>query len=190
MKQRIMLLVSLAICLFATTAFGQSDSTESAGGGMPPMGPTPQIKAMDYLVGTWSADFNVRMAPTAVWTTSPATHVVESIWDGCALRINFASSVMGMPFNGQATVTYDRNSNKWQMVWIDNFGANQNLLEGDKVGNVMTLRGEGVEMGQAFMMKDITTYKSDTEFDWQMDISFDDGKNWFTQMKATYKKAE
>ncbi|MBN4076315.1 DUF1579 family protein [Gemmatimonas aurantiaca] len=184
------LLTFAAVFAFGLTAFAQEDSTESAAGGIPPMGATAEVTAMSHLVGTWNAEFSMRMGPEAEWMVSPSTEVFESILDGCALRAHFSSTMMGMGFKGEATMTYDRISKKWQLVWTDNMGANQTMLVGEFVDGVMTLSGEGVEQGKPYLMRDITKHTSDTEFDWHMEVSYDNGENWYTNMKAIYKKAE
>lgn len=190
MKNFKKLLSVVAVFAIAMTAFAQEEAKEGAGDGMPAMGPPKEIKEMAHLVGTWNADFLMRMSPDAEWANSPCTQVISGILGGCGYRADFSTTVMGMPFNGLMTVTYNRNTNNWQSTWVDNLGAYQSMLEGDFVDGVMTLNGAALEMGQAYLMKDITHHKSDTELEWQMDVSFDNGETWFTQMKATYTKAK
>ena len=178
------------VCALAVLAVAESDSTgQDQASGMPQMGAPAEMKHMEHLVGTWTADFKMRMDPNADWIVSPCTQKFEMILNGCALRAHFSSTVMGMPFNGEMTMTYNRETGKWQATWIDDMGARQTYMSGGmNDAGQMVLEGEDTQMGHTYLMKDITTPKSDSEFDWQMDVSFDGGKTWFTQMKATYRK--
>ncbi|MFQ5608179.1 MAG: DUF1579 family protein [Candidatus Zixiibacteriota bacterium] len=173
--------LALSMCAFA---FAQ----EKEGEGAPPMGPPDELKSFEHLVGTWTCDFQMRMTPESEWTTSPATMVYEKAMDGACIRGSFSNTVMGMDFKGLATLSYHREKAKWQMSWIDNMGAYQNLLEGDFKDGKLTLDGEDVAMGQQNLIRDITKLKSDTEIDWEMRFSGDGGKTWWTTMKASYKK--
>ena len=184
--QKLLAFTLSALCL-SVLAFAQDDKP-STEGEMPPMGPPIELKQFDHLIGTWTADFKMREGPEAEWTTSPATIVYEKAMEDACIRGNFSSTFMGMPFNGQATMSYHRGKAKWQMTWIDNMGASQSMLEGDFKDGVMTLEGRDMHEGKVFHMRDITTNKSETQLDWEMHMSHDGGKTWYTGMKASYKK--
>ena len=175
-----------ALCL-GVMAFAQNDKPV-AEGEAPPMGPPEELKQFDFLVGEWTTDFQMKMTPEGEWTTSPATMKYEKGMDGSCIRGSFSSAVMGMPFHGLWTLTYHRMKAKWQASWMDNMGAYQSLYEGDFNDGKLTLEGEAVAMGQNNLVREITTPKSDTEFDWEMKFSGDGGKTWWTTMKASYKK--
>ncbi len=182
-----------AVLLIAAGAPAQ-DSTHSrdgamgGGGGMPPMGPPPEMKELAGMLGSWKSDFQMRMDEKAPWMTSPATLVVKSILGGAANEGAFTTSMMGMEFKGISRISYNRNSKKWQNCWIDNMGAYQTLSEGDFKDGKLVLIGKDTWMGKEFLMRETTTLKSATEIDWLMEVSYDDGKTWFDNMKGTYTK--
>ncbi len=184
---RRLLAFTLSLFCLGVIAFAQEDKP-AAEGEAPPMGAPPELAQMDFLVGEWTTDFQMRETPEGEWTSSPATMVYEKAMDGSCIRGSFSTKVGEMPFGGQATLTYHRWKAKWQMSWMDNMGAYQSLLEGDFADSKLTLEGEDVAMGQTNLLRDITTLKSDTEFDWEMQFSGDNGKTWWTTMKASYKK--
>ena len=45
------------------------------------------------------------------------------VLDGCAMKMVFKGEMMGMAFTGNQLFTYNRNSGKYQSVWIDDMGA-------------------------------------------------------------------
>lgn len=184
--RRFLVFTFSALCL-CIAAFAQEDKS-GAEGEMPPMGPPEELKQLDFLVGEWKSDFMMRETPEGEWTTSPATIVYGKAMDGACIRGLFSSSVMEMPFSGQATLTFHRWKAKWQMSWVDNMGAYQIPLEGDFKDGKLTLDGEDVSMGQTNLIRDITTFKSDNEYEWEMRFSNDGGKTWWTSMKGLYKK--
>lgn len=187
MTARKLLALTLSALCLGVFAFAQDDKP-AAEGEAPPMGPPEELKQFDFLVGEWTADFQMKMDPEAEWTTTPATMTYEKAMDGACIRGAFSSKVMGMAFHGQSTLTYHREKAKWQMGWIDNMGAAQSLLEGDFKDGKLTLVGEDFMMGQNMLLRETTTRKSDTEFDWEMNVSSDGGKTWWTNMRGSYKK--
>lgn len=186
----------LACCaaLLMAMSVSAQDSTKMRGGmdkmkgGMPPMGPPAEMKQIDGMLGTWKADFQMRMDEKAPWITSPATLVVTSILGGAANQGEFTTTMMGMEFKGFSRITYNRNTGKWQNCWIDNMGAYQTLSSGDFKDNKLVLTAKDEYMGREFTMRETTTLKSATEVDWTMEMSYDEGKTWFVNMKGTYTK--
>lgn len=186
MTVRKLLAFSLSLFCLGAIAFAQEDKPASEG--MPPMGPPEELKQFDFLVGEWTTDFQMKMDPEGEWMTSPSTMTYEKAMDGACIRGSFTGKVMGMDFRGQSMLTYHREKAVWQSSWIDNLGAAQSLTEGDYKDGKLTLQSDEVMMGKNVIMRETTTPKSDTEFDWEMNISNDGGKTWWTTMKASYKK--
>ena len=94
---------------------------------------------------------------------------------------------MGMPFNGQLRIAYNREIGKWQEEWIDNFSANFTHMNGELKDKTMHSEGSYIQGGVEIMIRE-TTNLSDTLIQWSMEQSMDGGKTWFEGMKATYKK--
>lgn len=187
MKKYGFILGLLSVAALTVAPLAQEEAGE---GGMPPMGRPAEMDQLSFLVGTWTADFQMRMTPDAEWATSPCTQVYAEILDGCAMRAHFTGTVMGKPFHGEWTMTYNRASGQWQSVWIDDMGANITYQAGGfNEDGQMVMLGEYVEGDKISMMRDIVTQKSDSEYSWEMMISNDGGETWWTQMKANYVKA-
>jgi len=193
---RSILTICCAVLLLTGSAFA-SDSLKTRDGmggmdkmkgGMPPMGPPTEMKQIAGMLGTWKADFQMRMDEKAPWMTSPATLVVTPILGGAANQGEFTTKMMGMEFKGYSRITFNRNTGKWQNSWIDNMGAYQTLMEGDFKDNKLSVMAKDRYMGREFTMRETTFLKSETEVEWTMETSYDDGETWFVNMKGTYTK--
>jgi|CXWL01.1.fsa_nt_gi hypothetical protein len=181
-------LILLAVVCCAAMATAEDKKTEMQG--MPEMGPPKEMAAMAGLVGTWTMEMKMKMAPSdTAWATTTGTAMWKSELGGSTMRMDLKSSMMGMPFEGVAYWTYDRETKMWQNVWIDNMGANMMMATGnaDKDGKIV-MTGETMMMGQKFMVRQTTTMVSETKHDWTYEMSNDGGKTWWTSMTATYTK--
>ncbi len=177
--------------LLMATAVSAGDSTEARdghAGGMPPMGPPAEMKMVAGMVGTWKADFQMRMSQEAPWTSSPSTLVITPVLGGAANRGEFSTSVMGMKFKGISMISFNRNTGKWQSTWIDNMEALQYISEGDLKDGKLVFDGTSTYMGEDYLTRETTTMKSATEIDWTMENSHDNGKSWYVSMKGVYTK--
>lgn len=158
---------------------------------MPPMGPPEQMKEMAALEGTWDAVMKYKMDPSQEkWDESEGTCTFKYILGGCAMQSVYNSQMMGMPFEGISIHTYDRETEQWQVSWLDNMAARQSMYQGNMTEDRIVLTGEDLWKGLKYLSR-ITTYNmTDTSYDWMMEMSTDDGKTWSTTMMATYTKRE
>jgi len=156
--------------------------------GMPAMGPPPEMKEVDGLVGNWDVAMTWYMDTLKM--NSKGTATFSKILDGAALKMDYKSQMMGMAFDGLQLFTYDRETKQWQSVWVDNMGARIAVYTGTKKDGKMVMQGEERYMGQV-MLDRITTYnQTPTSFDWKMENSMDGGKTWKLSGEAKYTKKE
>jgi VCBS repeat-containing protein len=113
---------------------------------------------------------------------------VERILGGAAHRSHFSSTVMGTSLEGQGTLTFNRETGKWQNVWVDGMSAYQVMTQGTLKEETLVLEGEDRYQGRAYRMRDTTRKVSETELEWTLEMSTDRGATWFTSMQATYRK--
>jgi Protein of unknown function (DUF1579) len=156
---------------------------------MPPVGPPAELGEVAFMLGTWKTDaFQFRQTPDQPWQTSTATMKVERILGGAAHRSRFSATVMGTALEGDATLTYNRESGKWQSVWVDGMSAYQVMTEGSFEGDALVLEGLDRYQGESYRLRDTTRKVSERELEWTMEMSTDGGATWFTSMQATYRK--
>ena len=157
---------------------------------MPEMGAPKEMAMMAGLAGNWTFEMKMKMDPSdTAWTTATGTAEWKSELGGCAMRMDCHSKMMGMPFEGVAYWTYDRETKMWQNVWIDNMAGNMAMTTGnpDASGKIV-MTGDCSMMGQKFLVRQTTTTVSPTKHDWMYEMSSDGGKTWWTSMTATYTK--
>lgn len=157
----------------------------------PPMGPPAQLKEKAFLIGTWDAVGKGLMDPSKPDQWSPMTGVCEYRYtaDGAAIQMDYESNMMGMPYRGLGLQTYDRETNQWQLAWVDNMSARLALFTGEDRGdNSTVVTGEG-RFGGMVMQTRMSSYnETKNSFDWKFEQSFDGGKSFITMMLFEYKK--
>ncbi len=181
-------LILLAVVCCAAMATAEDKKIEMQG--MPEMGPPKEMAAMAGLVGTWTCEMKMKMAPTdTAWGAMSGSASYKMELGGAALRMDFAGDMMGMPFNGISYMTYDREMKQWQSMWVDGMGARIDMTYGnpDKDGKIV-MTGESMMQGQKFMVRQTTTIVSPTKHEWMYEMSMDGGKTWWTSMTAVYTK--
>ncbi|HSR51922.1 MAG TPA: DUF1579 family protein [Acidobacteriota bacterium] len=188
-KSQWLLVIVLCCCLLPVWGWSWQE--------MPEFGAPKEMKKIDYMVGTWTADFQMRQDPSQEWVSNSVTMKVENMLDGCA-QVHHWSGVMKLPdpsgqmqemdFEGRATYTYNRQTSQWQSTWVDNLEGRQTMSTGGFEGDKLVFKGEDEYMGMTFHTRDTTTKVSDTEFNWVMEMSMDGGSTWFESMKAHFKK--
>lgn len=186
---KILLVIMAAVLSMSLTGWAQEGDEDAAS--IPEMGPPQQIKDLSWLVGTWDCDMQFKMSEgQEEWMPSKGVGVYKYVAGGAAIQSTYTSDgTGGMKFEGIGLETYNRETGKWQTIWVDNMGAYITYYEGDKSDDGRTVMfGDEKFGGQSFKSR-VTTYdETPTSFQWQMDSSMDGGETWWTSGKATYTK--
>lgn len=153
------------------------------------MGAPEEMKEIAFLAGDWDVAFQFRLDPTAEWTTSQCSATFTNILDGAAQEMTFTGSMMGMEMDGRYLQCYDRETHKWQSVWIDNLSARMSYSEGEMKDGAMVLVGTDTMNGMDVMVRTTVSNITPDRFDWKMEQSTDGGKNYFTSATAVYTRA-
>ena len=105
--------------------------------------PSAAHKALEPLVGNWTAEVKMWMDPSAPPTISKGT--AKSSWDmnGRFVREEFNSEFMGKPFRGLSFTGYDNVKQKYNSFWIDDMSTTMFTSEGEagEGGKVLTFEG-------------------------------------------------
>ena len=187
-------LTAAALCLGAGTATladhhekGQMEEGQGEAG-MPAMGPPAEMKELEAMNGEYSVKFFYKMDPTGEeWIETEATAVLSTVLGGAAQQMTFDGEMMGMPFSGLGLTSYDRETEKWQTIWVDTMGARISMYTGDFEDGKMVVEGKDMGQGMTFHSR-LTNYNmTDKGFEWKYEMSMD-GTNYMTSAKATYTK--
>jgi hypothetical protein len=133
----------------------------------------PEFHQFDFWVGEWDLSWSAQGNVPA----GTATNRIEKILDGCVIQETFTTT--GAPsFNGRSVSTYVVQEKKWKQTWVDNQGIYLDLTGEFKDGEMrLTRHGLGVDGKPRLSRMTFTNIKPDS-FDWNWEISTDDGKTW------------
>ena len=160
------------------------DSAQSA----PMMGPPPELAQLAFLIGNWDVKGRLKMDPSQPdWIEFAGTCSYEMIAGGTTIESNYRSSTMGMDFIGFGLHSYDRETQQWQAVWIDNVGARQSYYTGRFADGKLVMQGDEKFGGQSFVNRFVISDITDKSFQWKIEMS-KDGQTWATSMEATYTR--
>lgn len=101
-------------------------------------------KALEPLVGNWTAEVKSWMAPGAPPTVTKATAKSSWVMNGRFVQQEFTGDFMGKPFRGVSLTGYDNTKQKYSNVWIDDMHTSMFTSEGEgeNGNNVITLEGK------------------------------------------------
>lgn len=179
---RMFVFLMLSTVIFSNFLLAEDD--------MPPMGPPEQITAYSWILGTWDVDQKFKMGEADTsWIPTKGVAVYTSELNGSMIKMAYTSEMMGMSFEGTMLMVYDRITQKWQSIWIDNMSARMSYYEGKHDGDKMVLGGPDVNYDGSIVMARMTTYNETPDsFDWKMEMSTDGGKTYWLTGEAKYIK--
>jgi len=101
-------------------------------------------KALDAFTGNWKAEVKCFMDADGPANVTQGTAKVSWILGGRYLEEEFHGEMMGKPFNGRWLLGFNNTKQKYQSVWVDDFGTAMITSEGKgESGNkVITLEGK------------------------------------------------
>ncbi len=153
---------------------------------MGPMGPPEELKKCEILLGEWEVDMTFYM--DTVEMKSKGTAEYTKTLGGAAIKMDYHSTMMNMPFEGLMLMTYDRETEQWQSVWIDNMAARISFYTGTVDEDKSVMEGEDRYDGKVMLARITTFNHTPDSFDWKYESSADSGETWFTSGIATYTK--
>ena len=192
---QILCLLGVLMLCFGPVALAQEGEKEHEGmehgGAMeaPAMGPPEQLAKIDFMLGDWDVNVKMRMDPNGEWQESTATATITRPIGGAVQRMSFHGTMMGMDFEGEETISYNRDTKRWESIWYDSMNARPSKSAGgmDGGGNLV-FNGKEMMGGKEVMTRAVCSNKGDGQLFWRMEMSMDNGVNWFEHMRLTYTK--
>ena len=80
-------------------------------------------KALEPLLGEWTAVVKSWMAPDAPPVESKGTAKAEWVMEGRFVREDFSGEMMGKPFHGMSLTGYDNLKQKYNSLWVDDMST-------------------------------------------------------------------
>lgn len=141
--------------------------------------------------GTWDCTIKMMMPGQPV-QESKGTMMTKMVFDGRYAHSMFKGTFMGMPFEGAATMGYNKAAGKFEGTWMDSMSTMTMFTTGtlDDAGKVLTMTGQMVDPTTKNVIKQkiVTTWKNDNQFVDEM-YHETDGKE-MKVMEITYNRAK
>src|ERR1044072_12726 len=173
------ILLSLTLCWLSLTTPARQEN-------VPPCF-HKEREAIDFLLGDWNVDANVRLAD-GTWEHSSATSQIKPDLSGCLLSERFTGTRAGHAFTALALMAFNNASKKLQRVWSDSEHGLLITYEGNRSGNRIILETEISLDGKRVKLRNAYLEISETSFSLESGRSTDDGKTWITVTRLQYKR--
>lgn len=153
--------------------------------------PGPHQKFLQQFVGDWKATTKMWQGPGTQPEVSEARMTGTMILGGRHLIQEFHGTLMGMPFEGRGTMSYDNITKKYQSTWMDTMttGMSYSTGSGDAAGKVFTFLGEMTEpSGKVSKTREVLTVTDANSHSMVFYVVGEDGKEW-KNMEIVYARA-
>ncbi|MGE0200994.1 MAG: DUF1579 domain-containing protein [Candidatus Melainabacteria bacterium] len=145
--------------------------------------PTEEHAWLKQLVGTWDSQVETMASPAGPGEKSAATEVVKPLGEFWVTN-DVDGTMMGKPYQGQMTIGYDADKDKYVGSWIDSMTGTAWHYEGVVDGNKLVLEAEGTcpMMNKPMKMKEITELK-DANHKEMTSLMLGENGEWVPMMK-------
>lgn len=155
-----------------------------------PSKPGPELKKLDYFLGTWTTDATIAQGPWGAGGKFTSSHSSEWMPGGFFLQghADFTMPAeLGGDGKGVSFMGYDTNENVYTYDQFNSQGHRQ-LSKGTVSGDTWTWTSSQIYAGQEFKQRMTIKVLTPTSYSMKFEISMD-GTNWMTFMegKATKK---
>ncbi len=142
--------------------------------------------------GSWNNEMTFWMDPDTPPEKATSTADIKMIMGGRYQVSNYSGNMMGMPFEGRATVAYDNATDEYISTWIDNMGTGLGVMRGkyDEASKATTLKGSMVDpmTGKEKQVREVYTIVDDNTRKMEMFDLGPDG-NEYKSMEILMKRA-
>ena len=141
--------------------------------------------------GAWHTEVKMWMAPDAPPEVHEGESNMQMIMDGRYLFEQFNMTFNGMDFEGAGLTAYDRMSNEYQSIWIDNMSTAILWSTGKEKNGECVMKGKQPDImaGHYVPMRSVERTVDDNTFVMEMYMPGEGGKD-FKSMEITYTRAD
>src|SRR5262249_40821397 len=144
-------------------------------------------EAIDFMIGDWNVDANVRLED-GTWEHTSATSQIKPDLSGCLLSERFAGTRAGHMFTALALMAFNNTSKKLQRLWSDSEHGLLVTYEGNRTGNELIMETEILIEGKSVKLRNAYLQISETSFSIESGRSTDGGKTWITVTRLRYTR--
>ena len=192
-KWRLFYVLAMVIVIIGAAAIAGDDDKQDdkALSDYGPIDAPEEMKQVENLAGEWDVTMSWQMDPMSEeWTNTKGKAVYMSVLDGCGMHQTYTDADPKSNFQGSGLIAYNRETGKWQSVWMDNMTAAISYYEGDLKDGAMVFTGEDYWNGMKYISRITVENISNDRFDWTFDMSLDEGKTFATVGRSVYTRAK
>ncbi len=143
---------------------------------------SPEAKQFDFWVGDWKAEWKNDDGSTAT-----GSNTIRKILGGCVVEENFNGNP-AISLIGRSLSLYNSRRNIWQQTWVDNEGSYLDFTGNFENGKMTLSRDAITPKGKTIQQRMVFYNIEKNKFDWDWEISKDDGKNWELKWRIHYTR--
>ncbi len=151
------------------------------------MGPAPEMKAVDFLVGHFKGNANFYF--NGQKSSGPCEATTERVLNSCFVQSHINYKMSGMDMAGMHVLTYDAKTKQYVSYWFDSTASNDMHLKGNFEGDKLVLVSEPTDvegMGKIVMR---STWWKNKDGSVGFGLDMQQGEKWIPMMDGEFKKA-
>lgn len=156
------------------------------------MTPGETHKMMAAEEGSWNNEMTFWMGEGGEATKATSTAEIKMILGGRYQEANYKGDMMGMPFEGRATIAYDNNTKEIVSTWIDNMGTGMMVMHGTYDDATKTIKSLGTMVdpmtGKERKVREVYTIVDDNTRKMEMFETLEGGEE-YKSMEILMKRA-
>jgi hypothetical protein len=137
---------------------------------------------LKQFVGDWKVTVTMWVMPGSPPSASQSTAKGEIILGGRFLRMTYAGTMMGQPFEGVQTLGYDNLQKRYVSLWVDNTSTAFYLTTGVRDPAAKTMTEEGLwpdpMTGGQVKVRNVTKWLGPDQFTYESYMTLPNGKEF------------
>ena len=143
---------------------------------------SPEAKQFNFWVGHWKAEWQNKDG-----SKSEGENTIKKILGGCVVEENFNGNP-GAPLVGKSFSVYNSHRKMWQQTWVDNQGSYLDFTGNFNDGKMILSREAMTKDGKNIQQRMVYYNIQKNKFDWDWEISKDNGKTWELRWRIHYTR--
>ena len=147
-----------------------------------------ELKPLNFLVGEWNVQADVRLSKQGPWEKSVAKSVIRKIMNESVLEEDYSGTKQGHEIKSKTLLANDNRTKLYQKVFVDSDHGTLLLYEGKLDGNVLSLQMKFELNGTQLVLRSQYKLISENSFTVESSRSVDNGITWDRTGTLSYSR--
>jgi hypothetical protein len=148
-----------------------------------------ELKPLDFLVGEWNVQAEVRLSKQGPWEKSDAKSVIRKIMNESVLEEEYNGTKQGHTITSKTLLANDNRTKLYQKVFVDSDHGTLILYEGKLENKILNLYYKFNLNGVDLILRSQYSLISENSFTVVSSRSVDNGTTWDRTGALTYTRA-